>query len=285
MIRASKLSDVVCGISAVAAVVALPVTGPSRAAATEAWPSRVVASYKVTFNGFDVGSFTFTSDVNAKSYTLTSSAEMSALLGVFKWQGSSRSSGAVVDSGEPKPAGYTFEYKSNSKQGTVRMGFTDTRITNVSMVPPSEPHPEAVPVKEHHLKDVLDPLSAVMAVTRGTANPCGRKLAIFDGKQRFDLIFSFRRQQKIEEKRPTGQPGFAFVCRVRYVPIAGYRMTDETREMSASSAIEIALRPVPSANLVVPYLVTIPTFAGTATMALDKVAITTPGKGQIALVQ
>ena len=71
---------------------------------------------------------------------------------------------------------------------------------------------------------------------------------------------------------------------MRYVPVAGYRMTDQTKDLSAATGIEVALRPVPNANLVVPYLVTIPTFAGSATIALSRVEITTSDKGQIALV-
>jgi hypothetical protein len=142
-----------------------------------------------------------------------------------------------------------------------------------------------VPVKDQHLKDVLDPLSAVMALLRGgMAQPCGRKLAIFDGKQRFDLLLSPRGQRRITETRPSGQPGLAFVCRVRYVPIAGYKMNEETKSMAESSGIEVALRPIPTANLLVPYEVTVPTIAGPAKLTSQRIEIETAGRGQIALV-
>jgi hypothetical protein len=261
-----------------------PAPADAQSAPAQTWPSRVVASYKVTFNGFDIGHFNFNSDVSRSGYTLSSDAELSALLGTFKWQGALRSSGSLV-SEEPKPAGYTFDYRANSKSGSVKMGFTEARVSKVSILPPSDTHPDTVPVKEHHLHDVLDPLSAVMAVTRASANPCARRLAVFDGKQRFDLILSFRRQQKVVEKHATGLPAFAYVCKVRYIPVAGYRMNEQTKQLSSESGIEVALRPVPHANLVVPYLVTIPTFAGTASMTLHRVEITTSDKGQIALVQ
>ena len=51
------------------------------------------------------------------------------------------------------------------------------------------------------------------------------------------------------------------MCRVRYVPIAGYKMNEETKSMAESSGIEVALRPIPAANLLVPYEVTVPTIA------------------------
>ena len=50
-----------------------------------------------------------------------------------------------------------------------------------------------MPLREQHLKGVLDPLSAIMVLSRGSsANPCDRRLPIFDGKERFDLVFSYK---------------------------------------------------------------------------------------------
>jgi hypothetical protein len=149
--------------------------GPAEAAADKSWPTQITTTYKVTFNGFDIGSFRFQSQISPQGYTLDGSAELSALLGAFQWKGVTRSSG-TVQGDAPKPAGYTFDFKGNSKTGAVKMSFKDGGVANVSLVPPAKPpSPETVPVKDQHLKDVLDPLSAVMALLRGgVAQPCGR---------------------------------------------------------------------------------------------------------------
>lgn len=253
-------------------------TPPSRA-----WPASVNAIYKVTFNGFDIGDFKFNSSVHGQTYALSGHAELSALLGMFRWTGLTHSSGAVA--GEmPKPAGYTFDFRANSRAGSIKMSFAEGAVSSVSSVPPSPFAPGTVPVRDQHLKNVLDPLSAVMALSRGRAsNPCGRRLAIFDGKQRFDLLLSFRRQERIAETRPSGQPGIAYICRVRYVPVAGHKSDEETRQMAASGGIEVALRPVPSANLLIPYQIKVPTIAGTAVLTAQRVDIVTTRR-QIALV-
>ena len=270
------------GLAAFAALVVLVLGGP--ASSDEAWPSHVSAVYKITFNGFEIGNFGFESSVNSRNYTLSGNAELSALLGVFNWKGLTRSSG-TLSAEVPKPAAYTFEYKSNSKSGSVKMSFSDGRVANSTVVPPSSPSKATVPVQEQHLKDVLDPLSAVLALTRGpAANPCGRRVAIFDGKQRFDLLLTFNRQLRVTEAVPSGQPSIAFVCRVRYLPIAGHKNNEENKKMAAEQGIEIAFRPIPSANLLVPYEVTIPTFAGSAKMTAQKITIITPGMKQIALI-
>ena len=142
-----------------------------------------------------------------------------------------------------------------------------------------------IPVREQHLKGVVDPLSAIMMLSRSaTADPCDRRIPIFDGKERFDLLFSRKGEMRVTEQAPSGQPGIAHVCRVRYLPIAGHKIDSETKYMAANDAIEVALRPVPSANVFVPYQITIPTMAGSATIVSKRVEIVSPGKPQIAML-
>jgi hypothetical protein len=270
-------------VRAVAALAVLILAATAARAAGPPWPSRVAAVYNISFNGFDIGSFRFNSSVTGHTYALTGGAEMSALLGAFTWQGATGSSGQTAAGGALKPAGYTFDYKSNSQTGSVRMTFNDAGVTHLSVAPPTPDHGK-VPVRDHHLKDVLDPLTAVMALSRAPgSNPCGRKIPVFDGKQRFDLHLSFRRHERVAETRPSGQPGIAFVCRIRYIPIAGHKQDDDSRRLLDNGNIEVALRPVPSANLLIPYRISVPTIAGTAVLTLQRIDIT-GSHGRIALV-
>jgi hypothetical protein len=116
-----------------------------------------------------------------------------------------------------------------------------------------------------------------------SGNPCGRRISVFDGKQRFDLVLTFRRQEKVTEAKPSGQPTMAVVCQVKYIPVSGHKNSTEVNQMTKAENIEVAFRPIPSANLLVPYKITIPTIIGTAEMLSKRVDITTPNKGQIAL--
>jgi len=117
-----------------------------------------------------------------------------------------------------------------------------------------------------------------MALTHTpSATPCGRSVSIFDGKQRFDLVLRFSRKVSIGNEIGT-------VCRVKYVPIGGYRDNDETRAMAANNGIEITFRPVPRAKLMLPQLVVVPTPAGNAELTLTNVDIRTPDNGKVASV-
>jgi Protein of unknown function (DUF3108) len=253
-------------------------------AVAETWPPSVRAVFDVNFTGINVGTLEFRSSADGQVYTLTANAKLSALLGVFNWNSDTRSSGRFVGE-SPKPAAFTFDYNSNSRAGSTKMSFADDTVTNVTHVPPVQFRSGIVPVHEQHLKGVLDPLSAVLALTHGSAtNPCSRRIPIYDGRQRFDLLLSYRGQTRISEQRPSGQPGIAYVCRVRYLPIAGHRIDQETKFMASTNAIEIVLRPIPSAHIFIPYQITIPTIAGAATLVSKRIDIVTPSKGQIALV-
>jgi hypothetical protein len=76
----------------------------------------------------------------------------------------------------------------------------------------------------------------------------------------------------------------AHVCRVKYHPIAGHKVDAENSYLATTDSIEVALRPVPSANVLIPYQVTIPTLVGFATIVAKRVEIETPGQPQIALL-
>jgi hypothetical protein len=260
------------------------VASPGAAAAAEPWPANVRAVYDINFNGFNVGSFEFQSQAEQQSYTLLANARLSVLLGAFTWDGETRSFGLIVKQ-EPKPASFTFDFKSSLRAGSTKLGFSNGAVTNIAHLPAEPPKLDIIPVREQHLKGVIDPLSAIMVLSRGSsANPCDRRIPIFDGKERFDLVFSYKGEMRVVEQAPSGQPGVAHVCRVKYLPIAGHKIDSETSFMAANNEIEVALRPVPSANVLIPYQINIPTMAGSATIVSKRVEIVSPGKPQIALL-
>ena len=258
--------------------------GSGAPAAAEGWPANVRALYEINFNGFNVGSFEFQSQAESQSYTLVANARLSVLLGAFTWNGETRSFGMIVNQA-PKPASFTFDFRSNLRAGSTKLGFSDGAVTNILHLPPTTSTVPTIPVREQHLKGVVDPLSAIMMLSRSpTVDPCDRRIPIFDGKERFDLLFSRKGQMRVTEQAPSGQPEVAHVCGVRYLPIAGHKIDSDTKFMAANDAIEVALRPVPSANVFVPYQISIPTMAGSAIIVAKRVEIVSPGKPQIAML-
>ncbi len=266
-----------------ALLVAVNATTP--AAAGENWPSQVAARYKLYFNGLEVGSYQFGSNFDGKTYAAQSEAKISALFGAFKWNGAISSHGAIQKSA-PRPAAYRMSYRGKKREVTVSLGFDKGKVSSVELVPNKPPSPESVPLLSEHYVGVFDPMTAILAISHPASNnPCNRRIPIFDGKARFDLAMSYKGQERLKEKEPSGQPRELIVCRVKYQPVAGHKPKDFVDPWIDYDRIEIALRPVPSAGLFVPYRITIPTTIGAAEMTADRIDITSGDQEQIALRQ
>lgn len=248
-------------------------------AAAERWPVNVVASYEIAFAGVKVGWFKFNSRIADRTYSLEGRGKVSALFGAFTWQGKTESSGHVARD-RPDPAHYSFDYKANSKNGGVKMAFNRRAVTQLEVRPDKRRSRKTVPLLPEHLRDVFDPLSAIMALTRTDAgHPCQKRLPIFDGRQRFDLVFEpAGRERKGRDGAPPG-----YICRVRYVPVAGYKPNRVTHFMSQTNDIRVILRRVPDAGVSVPFEVRLPTLVGDAVMRSRKTVILTADKRRIAI--
>jgi hypothetical protein len=268
------------------AVLALLAASNPVSAADATWPATVAAKYRLTFGGFEVGSYRFQSKSDGKTYAATGNAEVSALFGAFSWKGDLESKG-TLDASAPHPAMYKISYKTKKKSVSITLGFDAKGVVKtVVMVPPKEPHADAVPIKPDDLKNVFDPMSSILAMTHATGgNPCDRTIPVFDGKARFNLVMSAKGEQRLKEDKPSGQPTQLKVCQVKYVPVSGHRPKDFAKPWVDYGGIEIALRPVPSANAFVPYRISIPTSLGSAVMSAESVNITSSNNTQIALTQ
>jgi hypothetical protein len=271
-------------LKAIAATLALLLSGlvPLTSARAEGWPSTVRADYDISFNGFSVGNFTFEAEAERQVYTVSGNASLSLLFGALKWKSEVRTVGAIAKD-VPKPAGYTFDVVSGNKAVSTRMGFDEGMVNSINNVPEALHTSPIVPLKPQHLQGVVDPMSAMMLLAYGSA-PCDRRIPIFDGRERFDLVFSRKGETRISEQQPSGQPGVGLVCRVRYVPIAGHKLDDSTRYMANTEDIELVLRPIPSAKIYVPYQITIPLPVGSAKLTSKRVEIVQVGRPRIALL-
>lgn len=254
------------------------------AARANAWSPTVNAVYKLRIGGVELATFNFNSTVNGNAYKLTGHGKLSMGFGLYSYDGKFSGAGTLAGN-EVRPSSYVYDWKVNKKDGGVRLGFANGAVKSVDIQPPHTPNPDAVPVRPEHLKGVFDPLTALMVLSRNVGgDPCQRKISLFEGKQRFDLQFARVRDEKIVETKPSGQPAVAHVCSVRYAPIAGHRPAREQRMAIKTEGIEVAFRPIPSANMLVPYRITIPTPIGNAILTAQRVDITAPGNHQIALM-
>ena len=82
------------------------------------------------------------------------------------------------------------------------------------------------PVTDEQKKNALDPMSAITAILSGVrvtdTNPCGTGVQVFDGRRRYDVGFSYVKDEHV--KLANGLfDGNAHLCKIHYNQIAGYK--------------------------------------------------------------
>lgn len=246
-------------------------------------PVDLGASYTISFNGFNIGGMRLETHVGATEYRASSDVEISALLGAFRWKGVTRVEGAMAG-GKLRPSGYAFDFESTANAGAVRIGFDKGAVVNLTNYPTPVDPPDFVPLTSSHVKAVLDPLSAVIAMTRpDRGQPCGRKVAIFDGRQRLDIRLAPARTETLDLGQ--GRSATGTVCSIRYTPVGGYRDNSETRSMAENEGIEVAFRSMGGTGVFAPYRITLPTMAGTISIDATRFDLAAPGGPEVALVE
>ena len=248
--------------------------------------STVDAVYQISWLGTHIGDFRIRSSITTRQYSLQANAELSVFFGTFSWQGATASSGLMTANG-PVPQNYTFKYTTNEKRESVELRFQKRMVQDILVNPPQFPGSRHVPITAAHLQNVLDPLSAIVLLSQARLShgeACNKRLPIFDGKIRYDLVLSPKGTRNVGSSGKLR--GTAYVCSVRFVPIAGHKMgkQGENDYASGNTGIEVWLVPVPEAGLIVPYYVHVPTPAGTASMVTAKFDVQTPA-GRHALAE
>jgi hypothetical protein len=248
--------------------------------------STVDAVYQISWLGAHIGDFRIKSSITTRQYSLQANAELSVFFGTFSWQGATTSSGLMTANG-PVPQNYTFKYATNDKRESVELRFQKRMVQDILINPPQYPGSRNVQITAAHLQNVVDPLSAIVLLSQARLNrgeACNKRLPIFDGKIRYDLVLSPKGTRNVGSSGKLR--GTAYVCSVRFVPIAGHKMgkQGENEVASGNSGIEVWLVPVPEAGLIVPYYVHVPTPAGTASMVTAKFDVQTPA-GRHALAE
>ncbi|MFO7477577.1 MAG: DUF3108 domain-containing protein [Methyloceanibacter sp.] len=243
--------------------------GGSAYAESRASLSRITTVYRVDIGNFNLGNFKFTTTLRGDTYEMRGEGRFSILEGlVYDWRGATAGSGRVTDTG-PEPASYAFSFSEGSKKSErLRMTFDGRAVSDVSIVPRSRPLPRTIPVTKEQLEGVLDPMSgAFLTATsnnpNGDLNVCNQTLAVFDGRQRYDLVVSPKRTTRVKRTTQGGYGGPAVVCGVKFIPIAGHQPDNPgIRLMAQSNEIEAWMIPVRGTNMYVPYRIVLPTPVG-----------------------
>jgi len=211
-------------VALVATAFALPLSaGPAKVASLETGSSLGVA-YTISFWGIPFGHTDFDSKFRQDTYSTDSHFETSGIVSMF-WEAKIHASSSGQFAPHTlAPGVYDSLYQRGSDK-TERV-----KVTFAGADPAVEADPpynlSQYPVTGEQKKEALDPLSAVTLVLAGLkadpANPCGTVAPVFDGRRRYNIEFTYLKDEKPNVETPVGK-GKAHLCQMHYNQIAGFK--------------------------------------------------------------
>ncbi len=224
------------------------------------------ARYQLSLSGLPFGRGVWQITVRDDQFTAAISGTTSGLLSLFaSGRGASAARGAVVG-GALSSSSYSSSISTSSKYDEVRMQLASGAVKDYLAEPPNIPHPDRVPLQDAHRRGVTDPMTAAIIRVPGNGNTfvpqaCNRKLAIFDGRMRYDLQLAFKRLDRVGSEK--GYQGAAVVCSVYFTPVAGHVPNRPAiKYLTELRDTELWLAPIAGTRLMVPYRVSLPTPLG-----------------------
>ncbi|WP_247872291.1 DUF3108 domain-containing protein [Azospirillum sp. TSO35-2] len=203
---------------------ALAVGGGALAAMTApAMAAPVTATYRVFVGGVTVLDVDTTLDLTGDRYRITVSAVTGGYLGrLFSWRTESQSDGArSADALRPAHHQQTSVFRDEPRN--VTLSYDGQGDVTASVTPPPE-QDDREPVPPDLRRGTLDPLTAVLGLLAGVGRGegCERTLPVYDGRRRYDMVFSEVGRRIVDQSRFSVFAGVALQCRVSYRPVAGY---------------------------------------------------------------
>ena len=240
---------------------------------------RLEAEYTVTIAGIPIGRGNWIIEISGDQYTAAASGTTTGVLRFFT---GARGNGAVhgtVSAGQPVPTSYGATISYDRKVDDVRISLVGGNVTDFAAEPPLPPAPERIPVTDADRRGVTDPMTSMLNRVAGTGDPvapeaCNRKVAVFDGRVRYDLYSEFRRMEMVKADR--GYEGPAVVCAVFFTPIAGY-VPDRPaiKYLVTLRDAEVWLAPISGTRVLVPFRFSMPTPLGVGLLqATEFVSVT-----------
>lgn len=255
--------------------------------------TKISAVYRVEFGGISLGKFRFQSSQSGNAYTMKGSTRLRLLGGTaMDWKMNISSGGLVNPQGpQPETFGYNFQNKKKRKK-VLNLAFAKGSDLPVKVEPALKHSKKRIPIKAEHFEGVYDPLTALMLLThnrdaRLSRNVCDRRVKLFDGKERYDIAFKYKKVKMSEIGEKKIKRAKSYVCSIRYIPVAGHKKNDKTKKyMAGVKGIEVWFTPFKKANLYVPHLIKIPTpFGTTTTIRAKSFHIQQNGKKSLRLIR
>ncbi len=232
-------------------------------------PKNHETRFSVKFGSVEVGVAKFNIKFDENSYSLDGSGYTT---GLIEWlaptKGKFNSAGAMIKN-QLAPKTHSASVKERKKkEESVKLSFANDRVSDVKIKANKKKNrvaPKYIPIQAKHMTSVIDPVSTLVIPMSGAAARDGRQVCnqvfpVFDGETRYDIKLRYKSTKKISTQ---GYNGNAYVCQMRYTPIAGHKKDHRnTKEMAKNKNMEIWLAPMEGVSVFTPIKIVIGTKYG-----------------------
>jgi hypothetical protein len=226
------------------------------------------AAYVVNLGGNIIANAKFRFADDGSAYTLSLDANVSGVAqlvasGIAKVD----SSGVVTGEGLRSNA-FDLLTRSGGEDFTIRVQYQQADVTAFQINPPILNNIDRVPLERKQMTGVNDFLASFIRKGSLDRGLCNYRAQIFTGIERFDLSFSYAKDDVATSKR-TGYQGPVVLCNIKYKPISGHFTTSEiTNSLAQDDRILIWFAPLGDSGYAIPYRVLLTTSMGDLSMVL-----------------
>lgn len=201
--------------------------------------------YGLSWGGVQLATLALRHDADSDGYAAETRMATTGLLDqVLRYRGHSRIAGQRGPAGELRPLTYRSESERRNKTRTAALEFEPRtgRLVHLEMTKDRKPRRSNVP-KELR-RDVVDPLTALLQLREWAAQArrddasAPHRMAVFDGRRRFDLETAWRGHERVNL---AGRSWPALRLEVRLVPVAGFDDDDLQHARAGEDALALEL--------------------------------------------
>jgi hypothetical protein len=235
------------------------------------------AAYSATLLGIPLGQVYWTVEVGDKRYAAVGAGSTVGLLRIFARGHGTATAHGTVDAREVVPSEFMASYQSGSSSDEIKIAFSGGKAKE-SLAHPPKPDSSGVLLTDANRVGVVDPMTALLMRVSGSGSlavpaACDRKIAVFDGRMRFDLQLAFKRIEQVRAN--AGYQGPAVVCALYFSPLAGYDIgRSGVRYLKAERDMEMWLAPIAGTRLMAPLRISVPTPLGLGVLQATRFVVT-----------
>lgn len=245
-------------------------------------PTHVAADFTIYVGGFLFVEGKFNARIAHNAYQLATQMNTVGVAAAFYPADYKLMSEGTLKAERVEPRHFLSDTKAKKDARVLTLTYDKSHMPSLSATPPYSAR-DLKDVKPALQRNTQDPVSAFMLPVVGSANPCARTIAVFDGRRRFNLTFNYVDKKKITPANTLhpdqpAKPLMAVVCTIRYEAIAPPEKRRKfTTMLRRNDDMKIWLAPFDGGRVYMPVRFELRTPLGSAVMELQNLT-----EGQIA---